>query len=326
MPGDDPDALVPGTFGPANQPSKTVRTYVQNSNDSPWLVNHHASDWFTTLPRAMVKTNIAQDLRTRHGLTAIPALGASLTRASMEGLVFSNRSHAATLTLADTVAMCRSMPLGFAPSDAGPIAVGDSCDVLANWDGRNDVNSRGALLFQRFWERATLGATLVEQATKNPWKNPFTATDPIGTPNGMAAAAGHRIDFGNALRDLASAGIAYNARFGDHHYATRNGTRIPIHGGGSTGGIYNVNIAQWDPAKGYTEMLHGSSYVQAVSFDGDACPDVRGFLTYSQSENPNSPHYADQTVEFSAKRWITQRFCEADILASPALTTVTVTG
>ncbi|MFG1945884.1 penicillin acylase family protein [Nonomuraea sp. NPDC048826] len=326
LPGDDPDAIVPGIFGPANQPSKSVRTYVENSNDSPWLVNHYPGDRFTTLPKAMVKTGVAQDLRSRYALTTIPGLG-QLTRAKMEGLLFSNRVHAAELTRDDLVAMCRSMPLGFAPSNQGPIAVGDSCDVLAAWDLRNDPDSRGALLFQRFWERATIGATLPEQAIKNPWLTPFSAADPIGTPTGLKVTPGHRIDFGNALRDLQNAGIAYGAKFGDHHYVTRNGVKIPIHGGGgSTGGVYNLNIAQWDPAAGYSEMLHGSSYVQAVSFDGDSCPDVRGFLTYSQSGNPASPHYADQTAEFAAKRWITQRFCEADVLASPALRTVTVTG
>src|SRR5690606_26573352 len=218
------------------------------------------------------------------------------------------------------VAMCRSMPFGFAPSAKGPIAVGDSCDVLEDWDLRNDPDSCGALLFQRFWERATIGATLPEHATKNPWLTPFSAADPIGTPSGLNITPGHRIDFGNALQDLKGAGIPYGAKFGDHHSVTRNGVKIAIHGGGgSTGGVYNLNISEWDPAAGYAEMLHGSSYVHAVSFDGGSCPDVRGFLAYSQSENPASPHYADQTAEFAAKRWITQRFCEADILASPGL-------
>lgn len=326
LPGDDPDAIVPGIFGPANQPSRTVRTYVENSNDSPWLINHHPGDRFTTLPKVMVKTDVPQDLRSRYALSTIPGLGL-ISRAELEDLVYSNRVHAAELTRDDLVAMCRSMPFGLAPSAKGPIAVGDSCDVLEDWDLRNDPDSRGALLFQRFWERATIGATLPEAAIKNPWKTPFSASDPIGTPTGLSDTPGHRIDFGNALQDLKGAGIAYDAEFGDHHYVTRNGVRIPIHGGGnSTGGVYNLNIAQWDPAAGYTEMLHGSSYIQSVLFDGDPCPDVRAVLTYSQSADPTSPHHADQTAVFSAKQWVTQRFCEADVLASPELSTITVTG
>ncbi|GAA4087487.1 penicillin acylase family protein [Nonomuraea soli] len=323
LPGTDPDAIVPGIFGPAQQPAITNRTWVANSNDSPWLLNDTTR--LTAYPRHQVKTGVQQDLRTRYGLTAIPALGTGLTRASMEQLVFANRFYAWELVRADVLELCRTMPLGHAPSRVGPIAVANSCDVLEAWDGRLENGSRGAVLFSRFWEHMTVGASLPEQLTKNPWATPFSAADPVATPRGVSINLGHQIDFGNALADLREAGIAYDAPWGEHHYVTRGGTRIPIHGGGGhNGGVYNVTIADWQG--GYKEMNHGSSYLQAVAFDGDGCPDARGFLAYSQSENPNSPHHADQTREFSAKRWITQRFCEADILASPALRTITVTS
>jgi hypothetical protein len=40
--------------------------------------------------------------------------------------------------------------------------------------------------------------------------------------------------------------------------------------------------------------------------------------------DPTSPHHHDQTELFSQKRWVTERFCERDILASPTLETVKV--
>jgi acyl-homoserine-lactone acylase len=39
---------------------------------------------------------------------------------------------------------------------------------------------------------------------------------------------------------------------------------------------------------------------------------------------PTSPHHDDRTKLFSQKRWVTERFCERDILTSPALETVEV--
>ena len=49
-----------------------------------------------------------------------------------------------------------------------------------------------------------------------------------------------------------------------------------------------------------------------VSFDGDS-PKAQGFLTYSQSSNPASPNYRDQTLRFSKKEWITFPFTSADV-------------
>ena len=59
-----------------------------------------------------------------------------------------------------------------------------------------------------------------------------------------------------------------------------------------------------------------------VGFRGSACPDASTLLTYSQSENPESPYFSDQTKLFSRSEWVKERFCEADILRSPELRVV----
>jgi acyl-homoserine-lactone acylase len=65
--------------------------------------------------------------------------------------------------------------------------------------------------------------------------------------------------------------------------------------------------------------------MHVVAFDGSPCPDAVTLLGYSQAEEPSSPHHADQTALYSQKRWVTERFCEADILSSPALTVIPFT-
>jgi Penicillin amidase len=52
-------------------------------------------------------------------------------------------------------------------------------------------------------------------------------------------------------------------------------------------------------------------------------PRTRTILTYSQW-NPASPHYRDQTVLFSRKQWVMERFTETEIDADPHLQTPTV--
>jgi acyl-homoserine-lactone acylase len=49
-------------------------------------------------------------------------------------------------------------------------------------------------------------------------------------------------------------------------------------------------------------------------------------LSYSQSENPESPHYADQTRLFSQKQWLPMRFTESQIRSDPEYKRTVVTG
>ena len=54
--------------------------------------------------------------------------------------------------------------------------------------------------------------------------------------------------------------------------------------------------------------------------DDPDCPvDARTILTYSQSTNPNSPYFADQTRMFSNKEWVDEAYCEDEIAADPNL-------
>jgi hypothetical protein len=73
------------------------------------------------------------------------------------------------------------------------------------------------------------------------------------------------------------------------------------------------------PGVGYPDVPHGSSFVMVAHLDGRACPDSRSILTYSQSTNPRSPYFADQTRMFSRKAWVDMRFCERQILADRSL-------
>jgi acyl-homoserine lactone acylase PvdQ len=61
----------------------------------------------------------------------------------------------------------------------------------------------------------------------------------------------------------------------------------------------------------YGDARFGSSYIMAVELTPTG-PPARTILTYSESSNPDSPHYNDQTVLYSQKRWATERFTETE--------------
>ena len=54
------------------------------------------------------------------------------------------------------------------------------------------------------------------------------------------------------------------------------------------------------------------------------CPVGSTILTYSESSNPSSPHFADQTKLFSKKQWLPDLFCQSQLAADPNLQVTTV--
>ncbi|MFV5997118.1 penicillin acylase family protein [Streptomyces sp. NPDC056231] len=319
--GSDPDAVQPGIFGPDRMPTVKDAPYVENSNDSAWLTNAEAP--LTGYERVFGTIGTPRSMRTRGAIEDVSAMAAKgrLTVSDLQEQQYANRAPAGDRAAADLARACATLPGGTAAgSDGKAVDVSAACDVLARWDRKFDTGSRGALLFDRFWRRATA----VPAAEL--WKVPFSPTDPVGTPHTLNTAAPRvTAALADAVAELRAAGIAPDAPLGANQVVVRNGKRIPVGGGTESLGVWNKTEPVWDAAVGgYTEVSAGSSYIQAVGWDGSSCPVARTLLTYSQSSNPNSPHYSDQTELFSGERWVTSRFCEKDIARSPALRVVRV--
>jgi acyl-homoserine-lactone acylase len=323
----DPDAVAPGIFGPSNLPSLTRDDYVTNSNDSYWLSNPEAP--LEGYARIIGDERTARTLRTRIGLKMVGEhFGAGpdrpatdpFTRQALQDLVFNNRQPAGELWRDQLVSLCNSAPGGFLLGSSGQVNVSEACPVLAAWDLHDDLDSNGAILFRRFATHALaspgglpisppLGDLLV-------YSKPFDANDPVDTPSGLQTLSPKvQQALADAVTDLREAGIPLDAPLRGFQYERRGDERIPIHGGpGDPIGVFNAINVPWsgDPAEpGYPNVPSGSSFVMVTSFTG-GCPDDRSILTYSQSENPNSPYFADQTRMFSNKQWVDPAFCPGE--------------
>jgi acyl-homoserine-lactone acylase len=327
--GTDPDSVVPGIFGAKEEPKLGRSDYVENSNMSYWLTN--ASDPVTGYPQILGLTDIPASLRTRSALTMIQqrlagtdGLGpAGFTLQGVQNLMYEDIQYGATEVKPQLVALCKSLPGGLAPtSTGGTIAVGDACGVLANWNGREDPNASGAVLFRDFWENAL-------NLPEGPWATPFNVADPVNTPSGLNTKDTAVVEaFGDALQDLKTAGLPNDVTLGTVQYVVRNGVRIALPGGpGDPDGDFNA-IYQNVLTQPGADPTIGSSYIQAVSWSSrgaGGCPIARTVLTYSESDNPDSPHYADQTELFSNKGWVNVPYCAADV-AAQAVSVQTVRG
>ncbi len=312
---DDPDAAAPGLLSPKVQPRLIRPDFAGNANDSPWLTNPAQP---LTYPKVMGNTGVKRSVRTQElivtaqkrldGSDGLPGKG--FTADNMRQLLFADHSRAAELTLADTVRMCNGFINGLAPFNGGLVDVREACPVLAAWDKTYTLDSRGSLLFQRFWQNMS-----------NPWQDAFDPKDPVNTPRQLATGnAATWLAFGNAVAGLREAGVPLDAPLSEHQAVTRAGERIPIHGSRHILGVLNVVEPDWDRAQGGNADVHwGSSFIQEVRFTADGDPQAATLLTYSQSSDPNSPHFQDQTKLFSAGNWVPERFTEADIAACPEL-------
>ncbi|MFE5978764.1 penicillin acylase family protein [Streptomyces wedmorensis] len=311
--GSDPDAVQPGVFGPARMPVLRDTPYLENSNDSAWLTN--ADRPLTGYERIFGTIATPRSLRTRGGVEDVSAMAArgDLTVADLQRQQFANRAPAGDLAAADVAAACPTA----LPDDP------EACRVIGAWDRTVNTDSRGALLFDRFWRRLTGTVKPAEL-----WRVPFSAADPVRTPHTVdTGTPGFAKALADAVAELRAAGIPLDAPLGQHQFVVRNGQRIPVSGGTESLGIWNKTESVWNAAGGgYVEVAHGTSHVQAVGWDGGRCPVARTLLSYSQSSNPASPHHSDQTRLYAGERWVTSRFCERDILRSPALRVVVVRG
>jgi acyl-homoserine-lactone acylase len=325
--GTDPDAVEPGIFGPGNLPKLFRGDYVTNSNDSYWLSN--PEEPLEGFDRIIGDERTERSLRTRSGLVQVEQRlggfdgwsGDKYTLQQLQDTVFQNRQYAGELWRDELATFCEATPT--MTGTGGPVDVSEACPVLRAWDLKDDLDSRGAILFRRFASRA-LGAVPVA-GTPGLYTNQFNANDAVHTPYGLNVAnPAVEQSFADAVKDLRDAGIPLDAPLRDWQYERRGTERIPIHGGPGSVGVFNAINVGWvgsGSTPGYPNVPHGSSFVMAAQFTDDPdCPvDARTILTYSQSTNPNSPYFGDQTRMFSNKEWKDEAFCEDEIAADPNL-------
>jgi len=291
-------APYPGLLPASEQASRTRKDYVTNSNDSYWISN--ASNRYEALSPILGPHSNQLSLRTRSNFQETEATLAAgkMDHARAKELTFGNKSLAAEMVVDTFVAACNSGGRSVA-----------TCTTLGQWNQRFDTDSRGAYLFERFWDTI--------RNRKDLWTVPFDAENPLTTPRGLTEDPKVIDDLIEALDKAAAVhdefAIELDRPWGEIQFRAAGNERIAIHGGPGTAGVLNMQRSQETPG-GITPQ-HGSSYIQIVSFD-EAGPVADAILSYSQSTNPASPHYADQTRNYAAKEWYRLPFTDAEIEAA----------
>ena len=312
--GSDADTTE-GIFGYDSLPKLETREYGANANDSYWLANPDML--LTGFSPLIGREEVQQSLRTRQTfdqaerrLAGTDGLGEpGFNIDNIRTLLYQATNYTAQQVADDVVNLCQAVEdwSAYAAGDGISLAE-EACTVLSNWDQRYQVDSVGSHVFYEFWRSF--------DGTENQWQVPFNPADPVNTPRELnigdeAVADAVLQSLVAAVERLAAAGIPMDRAWGEIQYEEKNGERFGIHGG-SGGFMFSAIYSALIEGEGYSNITTGNSYIQAVTWDASDCPDAYAILTYSQSTDPESEHYADATSLYSESGWIDMPYCEVD--------------
>ncbi|MGW3953135.1 penicillin acylase family protein [Streptomyces sp. NPDC004752] len=303
----DPDAPVQGIIGVSRLPRLSRRDYVANENDSHWT--NHAHIRLEGHPKIVGNERRARTLRTRSGLAMIERLLAessrSVTLADLHAATERDEVWSATLWRDAVCSACE---------EDGSEELADAARVLRAWDGCEHIDSRGAMLWRRFYAHFA-GADSVppEQC----FSVPFRVDQALATPSGINLEYGIGVlkAMRRAMTDLDDIGA--DIAVGSAQYVTKNGRPYPVPGGPGEPGQYNkIETAHgFVRGQGYPDVVHGTGFRLWIGFTTTGV-EAYSILAYSQSDDPSSAYHADQTAMLASGDVKAVRFSEEDVEAA----------
>ncbi len=356
-------ARDPGLVPFDEMPQVERSDYVFNANDSFWMPNAtHMIEGDYSILHGLQRTS--RSPRTRENATVLESAGTDGPAGEDRKFSFAEFKDAALLnrgftsrTLKDAVVeRCTgAAPVQLAELTdeedgtlpAASIDVSEACNVLGDWDGKYDVDSRGPIIWRELMAKYEDSDLLDKGAL---WADAFDYKHPVETPSGLAGGGGAEdpllANLARSVQGLEAAGLSVDTPLGKAQFSYRNGTLVPIHGG--TGSDGTTNVVAWsrsfstlDPmltsleAKrvapktaairttgldingkefsmtGYP-VIFGTSFLMALEYT-DKGPKAETFLSYGNTASRTDPDYRAATERFSEKNWKKASFSESDV-------------
>jgi len=278
---------------------------IQNANNAPWYTSRRDPIDPARYPSYVERRPL--DLRPQRALQLLEAHD-RFSPEEVTALKFDTR-----MLLADRV-----KPALLAAIDAQATLspeLARARAVLAGWDNRVDAASRGAVLFQRFWETYRTTA-------RSPHAEPWNAARPYDTPRGLADPAAAVRHLEDAVRWTRAAWGAEDVAWGEVHRVRAGPFDLPGDGAAGALGVYRVMTFHPAPdgrlvagrVPGVDDPLgSGDAWVLLVHFTQPV--QAWSVLAYGQSSRNGSPHAHDQIRRFAEHRLRPVRFTEAEIAA-----------
>ena len=197
--------------------------YIQNANNPPQFVSLRDPIDMGRFPASFERGALA--LRPQLALDLIEGRQAF----SVEDVI--RLKYDTRMLLAERV----RQPLIEAVRAAGdaPEAARAGADALESWDGRVSADSRGAVLFQQFWDSYSA-------AVRPPFATPWQVSAPATTPFGLADPAAAVDHLARAVRSTREAYGSERVAWGEVHRFRAGGLDLPGDGANGTYGCFRV--------------------------------------------------------------------------------------
>lgn len=280
--------------------------YVMNSNNPPQFVSLRDPIDMSRYPRSFERGPLG--LRPQLALNMLE----ESERFSADGVI--RLKYNVRMLLAERIK--RGLIDAVAAADAAPQEARDGAAALDAWDDRVATDSRGAVLFEQFWENYAA-------ATRTPFETPWQEENPARTPAGLGAHAAAVTALVDAVRATRQAYGSERVAWGDVHRFRIGSVDLPGDGGNGALGCYRV--MRFDEAPG--ERVHvagnsgggkplagfGDAWVLLVDFSNGV--QARSVVAYGQSNSLDSPHSTDQIRIFADHNLRPAWFREGEVRA-----------
>jgi acyl-homoserine-lactone acylase len=252
---------------------------------SGWVQNANEPPWTTTLPISIAPENYpayiapppSMSFRAQRSARMLGS-DAAVSFGDLITAKFSTRAEAADHFLED---------LGYAVRVAGSERARRAMDVLDAWDRNTDPSSRGAVLFEAFFDEFTRAIPRDRR-----YDVPWLARAPLSTPDGLGDAATAIAVLDSAARKVEATHGALDIEWGEVHRLRTAGYDQPASGGPGDIGVFRVLDFSRPGPDGRRVATGGDSWIAAIEMGAP----VRAMtlLTYGNSSQPGSRHRFDQ--------------------------------
>lgn len=263
--------------------------------ESGWLQNANDPPWTTTIPLTLDPKRYPAYMAPMPAMAFRPQRSArmlmedeSITFDELLEYKHSTRLEAADHILEDVIVAARRF--------GGPNAR-KAAHVLERWDRTADSGSRGAVLFEAFFNQFVRG----RWPAGTPYDVPWTTRAPLSTPDGLSDPAGTAALLEATAGQVEATFGALDIAWGDVRRLRRDSVDLPGNGGPGGLGIFRVADYQGPPNEIRT-AAGGDSYVAAIEFSNP----VRAMtlIGYGNASQPGSPHRTDQLRRFARKELV----------------------
>ncbi len=343
----------PGVVPFAQAPQQTRRDYVFNANSSHWLSNlDEPLEGFSIMygPEGTIRstrTRYNAQLISDNSSSGLAGADGHFSLEELKTVMTHNGSLFGGEWKNQLTSRCTTYPT--VEYEGESFNLGAACQTLINWDGRYNTDSKGAHLMREFL--AAFRVSRHRELSDELFSTAFDPEAPVSTPSGLAPIDTANANNDPVLQALAAAadrlnnaGIALDAPLGSVQYVLKaeGDQPIAISGGYSFEGVFNMAetkassrstsdlantligrpvggsplFALDENGDGTDELAYrinyGSSFVMALEYTEDG-PKAEMFLSYSQSHDPESENFSDQTELYSGLEWRPMLFAEGEV-------------